>query len=136
MSASGISDGSGVDDQNDSVRPPSHQQWTNVGKLHCRASPLPAVGLIMPSQSLPDAEVPLSRPLLLGRCPEADLQVRDPWISRRHCQFAAIENEVFVRDLGSKHGTFVNQEPVKERLLRDGDELRIGLLRFVVVYDD
>ena len=41
-----------------------------------------------------------------------------------------------VRDLGSRHGTFVNWQPVASEVpLLPGDELCVGLSHFVAVYD-
>ena len=39
---------------------------------------------------------------------------------------------VVLRDLGSKHGTFVNETPIDAAEVQPGDEIRVGLSRFVV----
>jgi pSer/pThr/pTyr-binding forkhead associated (FHA) protein len=74
-------------------------------------------------------------PLHLGRGPEADVQLGDRWVSREHCEIDCVDNVLLVRDLGSKHGTFVNGRSVLEAELRPGDLLNIGITRFVVQYD-
>lgn len=73
-------------------------------------------------------------PLRLGRGPDADVQLGDRWVSREHCEIDSADEALVVRDLGSKHGTFVNGRSVMEAELHPGDELNIGLTRFVVEY--
>jgi pSer/pThr/pTyr-binding forkhead associated (FHA) protein len=69
-------------------------------------------------------------PLVLGRDHSADVQLHDPWVSRRHCEIDIIDNDFLVRDLDSKHGTYVNNVSIVEKLLEPGDELSIGLSTF------
>ncbi len=73
-------------------------------------------------------EVELSEDtLILGRdeCP-GGLQVLDQGISRRHAEIFRIGEMYFIRDLGSRNGSFVNEEKITEELLRVGDEIKIG----------
>lgn len=65
-------------------------------------------------------------PLVVGRDDRAEIQVLDQGISRRHAEIFRMGEMYFIRDLESRNGTFVNEERVKEELLRDGDEIRIG----------
>lgn len=74
-------------------------------------------------------------PLRLGRGSETDVSVGDRWVSREHCEIDCIDDVLLVRDLGSKHGTFVNGRSVLEAELKPGDLLNIGITRFVVEYD-
>lgn len=65
--------------------------------------------------------------LLVGRDPEADLQLQVSGVSRKHARITvALGGDVEVADLGSKNGTFVNGRRVERASLRDGDELRFG----------
>lgn len=66
-------------------------------------------------------------PVLLGRAEEADVRVEDQWVSRRHCQLDQRDGVLMVRDLGSKHGTWVNHQRVDEAPILPGDELEIGI---------
>lgn len=75
-------------------------------------------------------------PVRLGRGPDADVQLGDRWVSREHCEIVSADDALVVRDLGSKHGTFVNGRSVLEAELHPGDELNIGLTRFVVEYQN
>src|SRR5688500_13809885 len=65
-------------------------------------------------------------PLLIGRDDGAEIQVLDQGVSRRHAEIFRMGEMFFIRDLDSRNGTFVNEERIKEELLRDGDEVRIG----------
>ena len=71
--------------------------------------------------------------VLVGRAPEADLQLIDEKVSREHCLFEPRENGVVVRDLGSRNGTWVNGERLHgPHLLAPNDTVGIG--ETVVVY--
>jgi pSer/pThr/pTyr-binding forkhead associated (FHA) protein len=72
-------------------------------------------------------------PAVLGRSIEARIRVCDRWVSRRHCEFDVVDGELIVRDLGAKHGTYVNGEPIAEKHVRAGDEIRVGLTTLTVL---
>jgi CheY-like chemotaxis protein len=72
-------------------------------------------------------------PALVGRHRECDPCLNNPLISRRHCRFFVCDNQVWVEDLGSRNGTCLNGEPLKEaRPLRDGDSLSLAQFPFQV----
>lgn len=63
----------------------------------------------------------------LGRNPESDIVIEDPAVSQTHCQISRQGNELFLRDLGSRNGSYVNAEPLTvPRLLREGDVIHLG----------
>jgi len=62
----------------------------------------------------------------LGRLPESDVVVDDPGASRQHARIRNSNGEFVLTDLGSTNGTLVNDEPVRERVLDDGDRITIG----------
>jgi len=64
--------------------------------------------------------------VVLGRETECDIQIPDQGVSRRHAEIYRIGEMYFIRDLGSRNGTFVNEEQVAEEMLRNGDSIRIG----------
>jgi pSer/pThr/pTyr-binding forkhead associated (FHA) protein len=71
--------------------------------------------------------IPLDKPVVsIGRHLENQIALPDPLISRRHAQLRARNGQYLVTDLGSKHGTRVNDVPIGECLLSAGDVLRIG----------
>lgn len=72
--------------------------------------------------------------LKIGRAPENDLCIRDQSVSQFHARVVLTpKGAVFVQDLGSTNGTFVNGEKVVRHALWDGDKIHIGrqqVLRF------
>ncbi|MBM66215.1 MAG: hypothetical protein CMH55_08285 [Myxococcales bacterium] len=70
---------------------------------------------------------------VIGRSRECDIQLRNDSASRRHASVFVSPDGYMVRDLGSTNGTAVNDQPVTESLLSDGDELRLGrtVMRFL-----
>jgi pSer/pThr/pTyr-binding forkhead associated (FHA) protein len=73
-------------------------------------------------------------PVMVGRGPDAGIRLADPWVSRRHCEIDEINGTLVVRDLGSRHGTFVNGHRVTEWFLLPGSTLTLGISRFVAQY--
>ncbi len=62
----------------------------------------------------------------IGRSSKVDIQIDEDSISRNH---AVIENDgsvIRIRDLRSTNGTYVNDQPIEELALRDGDQVKIG----------
>lgn len=93
----------------------------------------------MPIQLVPlnpgsGPRVSIERPVMLvGRHPDCDVRLDSPQVSRRHCCLALAYDRVLVRDLGSRHGLWVNGDPVGERELHAGDEVAIGPVLFQVI---
>jgi pSer/pThr/pTyr-binding forkhead associated (FHA) protein len=56
-----------------------------------------------------------------------DIALADPEVSREHAVLREIESALAVEDLGSKNGTFVNEQPVHGITeLAAGDQVRFG----------
>jgi len=62
----------------------------------------------------------------IGRDPRCDIHLDDTETSRSHAQILWDKEGVLLRDLKSSNGTLVNGEPIEERILRNGDRIRIG----------
>ena len=67
-------------------------------------------------------------PLIIGRDPQCDLFFADKKLSRRHARFERDGKEVRLVDLGSRNGSWVNDERVETRLVTAGDSMRLGSL--------
>lgn len=62
----------------------------------------------------------------LGRRPYNDVVIDNLAISGEHAALHLVEKQVFVEDLNSTNGTFVNGKAVKKQVLRHGDTVEIG----------
>jgi diguanylate cyclase (GGDEF)-like protein len=62
----------------------------------------------------------------IGRADDADIQVDDDAASRSHARIVVSGRRATLIDLDSTNGTLVNEEPVGEIELRDGDLVQIG----------
>jgi predicted component of type VI protein secretion system len=75
---------------------------------------------------------------VIGRRHDCDLIIPLPTVSRKHCRLTRNEDSVKLLDLGSRCGTFVNDERVdqdREVPVKAGDYIRIGPLTFVCQID-
>lgn len=72
--------------------------------------------------------VPLAvdRPMTLGRAAPADVLINSRRLSRVHCEFQVIEDQVQVRDLDSTNGTLLNGVRISEGILGPTDEVTLG----------
>ena len=65
--------------------------------------------------------------LSIGRSTENQLALSEPSISRRHAQLFCFEGRLWIRDLGSANGTFVNHVRLVGAVpISDRDELKLG----------
>lgn len=79
-------------------------------------------------------EITIERDMLVGRHQEADIVLAAAEISRRHAAFLLKEQALYVQDLKSSNGTFVNDVRVEnESLLKDGDIVQFASLKFSVL---
>lgn len=77
--------------------------------------------------NMPDGQmVPVRDGLVIGRVAGCDIVIDDSKASRRHARFCVEGGVVEIEDLDSSNGTLLNGKPVQRRMLRDGDEVRIG----------
>ena len=72
-------------------------------------------------------------PFVIGRSSKSDLFLDQESVSRNHARISFDGNAYWITDLKSTNGTFVNDEPVREQRLRDGDQVRVGrsILKFM-----
>jgi pSer/pThr/pTyr-binding forkhead associated (FHA) protein len=76
--------------------------------------------------------VPVRGRLVIGRGNDCDLVLDEPEMSRRH---AVIENSgdgIYLRDLGSANGTFVNGVQVRDAVLHPDDQIAFDQNRFLL----
>ncbi len=71
--------------------------------------------------------LPLGKPVFtIGRKAENDLQLLSDTVSRQHAEIQYENDTYFVVDVGSKRGTYVNDQRVERCALHHQDRLRIG----------
>ena len=88
-----------------------------------------------------DVELPLTKEVNIGRLDPASASFPDidltsdggleKGVSRRHAKITRRGSEVFIEDLGSINGTFLNRKkltPYLPQMLKSGDELQLGKL--------
>lgn len=65
---------------------------------------------------------------LLGRDKTVEIQVEDANVSRQHAQISLDGDKMYIEDLGSRNGTFVNDEKIGpgRRLLEKEDMIKLG----------
>lgn len=82
---------------------------------------------VNPRLELPNGEsVDFVDGLTIGRVKPAEVVVTDDKVSRRHAKLILEGGVAEIEDLGSRNGTSVNGNQITKRLLRDGDEIRVG----------
>jgi hypothetical protein len=64
---------------------------------------------------------------LIGRSEHADITLLEPTVSRQHATIVCQDGVVLLKDLSSKHGTFVNSKRVAAVRLKVGDIVVFGL---------
>lgn len=63
---------------------------------------------------------------VIGRLSGSEIEIQDPGASRRHAEIRRDGEDYLVVDLGSTNGTLLNDAPVAEATLEDGDRITIG----------
>jgi pSer/pThr/pTyr-binding forkhead associated (FHA) protein len=64
----------------------------------------------------------------VGRVPDNTFEIPEASVSSHHAEIHLRGNEVFIKDLNSTNGTFVNGEKVSEVVLKPGQILRLGMV--------
>jgi hypothetical protein len=82
-----------------------------------------------------DPERPIKYPLYketmtIGRADVADIQINNGFLSRLHARIVTTQQGVVVEDIESKNGIRVNSKTTARQLLRHGDIIDFGRLRF------
>ena len=68
----------------------------------------------------------------IGRGSECDLVLDEPEMSRQHACIESTGSGIYLRDLGSSNGTFVNGVLVRDAVLKPGDQIAFDQNRFVL----
>lgn len=69
----------------------------------------------------------MNREIIIGRSSDLDMVLVEDMVSRRHAKISSTDNDVFIQDMGSTNGTFVNGEKIAGRAqLQEGDRILVG----------
>lgn len=112
--------------------PPSAPAEPASDAVQGEASPDPRVVLRGMGGSHHGRSYTLEQPRLVGRLPESDIRIDDASFADRHARLEPHAEGVILRDLGSEEGSLVNGWPVRNALLRSGDQVVFDSQRFVV----
>jgi signal transduction histidine kinase len=76
--------------------------------------------------------------VLIGRDSSNTITLPDKKVSKKHASISPQGSEFLIEDLGSANGTMVNNRPVRQQILKPGDEVRMGstLLEFAILTDE
>lgn len=69
----------------------------------------------------------------IGRDPASEIVVSGGHVSRRHAELLLRDEQLWIRDLGSSNGTYVNGKKANEQPLFLGDEVKVDAVVFRVV---
>jgi FHA domain len=72
--------------------------------------------------------------LTIGRSPEAEIFLDDVTVSRNHALLVRRRDGLYIDDLGSLNGTYVNRRRIESHRLQNGDELQVG--KYKLAYFD
>ncbi|HEX7666954.1 MAG TPA: FAD-dependent oxidoreductase [Polyangiaceae bacterium] len=81
----------------------------------------------------PQGRVELGARCVIGTAPDCQVVLRDPHVSDAHAQITRHGSAIYLRDLGSRTGTWVNHRPVSTPVeLANADQIRVGATTFTV----
>jgi hypothetical protein len=74
--------------------------------------------------------------ILIGRSSDLDMVLVEDMVSRKHARIQTQGDQIWIEDLGSTNGTFVNGEKIKRARLKEGDRVLIGTSILKVIAGD
>ena len=101
-------------------RPVAAPRRFSARRASCRKIPKPANGYTL-----------TLKPMAIGADPSSDIRIAGPGVEPKHAQINVSMVGFTLVDLGTKHGTRVNAEKIRERQLANEDVIQIGAARFV-----
>lgn len=99
---------------------------TVISKIGDRKPKADACLVVIYGQAIGHKYVLKPGEILIGRSSQAQIQIDHESVSRRHARLMLTEQGVSLADLGSTNGTYVNDDPITERPLQNGDLLKVG----------
>ena len=92
-----------------------------------RDSAIWAIDVEKGTRRLRGLHVDILGPVVVGRSPNSDIVVDEPYVSSTHARFTIQGPALVVEDLSSTNGTMVNGHPIAQPVtLRENDEVQVG----------
>lgn len=80
--------------------------------------------------------IPLKKAkLVIGRSVEADLNLPDPLVSRKHCVIEQRDGEFLIRNVSTTNPLLLNEVAIAEKRLYTGDQITIGNTNLAFISD-
>jgi transcriptional regulator with PAS, ATPase and Fis domain len=77
-----------------------------------------------------------SESIVLGSAPSSHVCIKDALVSLEHCLLSSKNGQYQIIDLDSPSGTYINELPIKQKLLDHGDRIFVGNSIFVFLSDE
>lgn len=75
----------------------------------------------------------ISSRVIIGREPSCDITLPLDHLSRKHASLEVKSGQLYIEDLDSSNGTYVNGERVKSKMLKPGDKVKMDVVTFDVI---
>lgn len=72
--------------------------------------------------------------MTIGRSPDAEVFLDDVTVSRNHALLVRRRDGLYIDDLGSLNGTYVNRHRIESHKLANGDELQVGKYKLTYLH--
>jgi diguanylate cyclase (GGDEF)-like protein len=100
---------------------------TEKSRLPSLSIPQSAAYLVVTQGEGVGRQVPMKEtPLVIGRSSDCDMRLLNRAVSRLHCRVWKDSGGFWLRDLNSTNKTYLNDRPVVEARLKDGDLVMVG----------
>ncbi len=99
---------------------------TVISKIGDRKPKADACLVVIYGQAIGNKYVLKPGEILIGRSSQAQIQIDHESVSRRHARIILADQGVSLSDLGSTNGTYINDEPITEQQLHNGDLVKVG----------
>ena len=78
-------------------------------------------------KELRGVSIPVEKPVTVGRSPEADIVIAANYVSSMHARFTLMGQNLFVEDLDSRNGTFVDGYRIDQpERVGTGTDIKVG----------
>lgn len=112
-------------------KPAAPEEEADDGQTRVRAA-IPQFILRGVSGSTFGKHFPLYGTTVIGRHSDCDICLPSDEVSRKHAKILVTADGLYVEDMGSSNGTFVNGKRVRREKIESGDELKLDTVRFLV----